>query len=81
MRYRYDSVDEYISWEQYWEANDLDDISLEEYKMRIYDRTEKAFIKWREREGRAGELKEKHQAEAKTNYFRVYKKVQNQVWL
>ena len=31
----YGSVNEYIYCKQYWEANDLDDIRFEEYKMHI----------------------------------------------
>ena len=72
-------MDEYVWWKQYREANDLDDIRLEEYKTHIYDWTEKAFIKWKERGDGAGELKKKHQAEAKTNYCWVCKMVQDQV--
>ena len=44
----YESVDEYIFRKQYEEANDLDDIRLEEYEIHIYDKIEKVFLKWRE---------------------------------
>ena len=44
----YESVDEYIFWKQYEEANDLDDVRLEEYEIHIYDKMEKVFLKWRE---------------------------------
>ena len=41
----YGSVNEYRFRKQYWEANDLDDIRLEEYETHIYDKTEKLFLK------------------------------------
>ena len=69
---RYKSVEEYIWREQYWETNDVDDIKPEEYEMHVYDREEKAFIKWSEERDGARELKRKYQAEAKTNYCRVW---------
>ena len=75
----YKSVEEYIWREQYWEANDVDDIRLGEYEMHVYDREEKAFIKWREGRDEAGELERKYQTEAKTNYCRVCKKLQDRV--
>ena len=40
----YGSVNNYIYRKQYWEANDLDDIRLEEYEMHIYGKTEKVFL-------------------------------------
>ena len=70
-RLGYKWVEEYIWREQYWEANDMDDIRLEEYEMHVYNREEKAFIKWREGRDRSGELEKKIQAETKTNYCRV----------
>ena len=41
---------------------------LEEYEMHIYDKTEKAFLKWREGADGAGELKKEHQVDVKTEY-------------
>ena len=60
----YKSVEEYILREQYWEGNDLDDMQLEEYEVHIYDKTEKAFVKWREGAEGAGELKKENQVDA-----------------
>ena len=53
---RYGSVNEYIYRKQYWEANDLDNIRLEEYEMHIYDKREKASLKWKEGTDGAAEL-------------------------
>ena len=75
----YESVEEYTLWEQYWEANDLDDIRLEVYEMHIYSKTEKAFLKWRDEADGAGEVKKEHQIDLKTEYCRVCKKVQDQM--
>ena len=72
-------MEEYTLREQYWDANDLDDMRLEEYEMHIYDKTEKAFLKWREGADGAGELKKEHQVDVKTEYSRVCKKVQDQM--
>ena len=47
--------------------------------MHIYNKTEKAFVKWREGADRTGELKKKHQVDVKTDNCRVCKKVQDQV--
>ena len=41
----YRSVKEYLYRKQYWEANNLDDLRLDEYEMHIYDKKEKAFVK------------------------------------
>ena len=60
----YKSVEEYILREQYWEGNDLDDMQLEEYEVHIYDKTEKAFVTWREGAKGAGELKKENQVDA-----------------
>ena len=73
----YESVEEYTLREQYWDANDLDNMRLEEYEMHIYDKTEKAFLKWREGADGAGKLKKEHQVDVKTEYCRVCKKVQD----
>ena len=66
-------VNEYIYREQYWEANDLDNIRLEEYDMHIYDRREKVFLKWRETTNGAGELEKQCQEDVKIEYSRVCK--------
>ena len=66
-------VNEYIYREQYWEANDLDNIRLEEYDMHIYDRREKVFLKWRETTDGAGELEKQCQEDVKIEYSRVCK--------
>ena len=69
----YGSVNEYIFRKQYCEANDLDDIRLEEYEIHTYGKTEKVFLKWREGADGAGELKKERQEDAKTDYCRVCK--------
>ena len=75
----YGSVNEYIYREQYWEANDLDDIMFEEFDMHIYDRMEKVFLKWREGPEGAGEMEKERQEDVKMEYCRVCKIVQHQV--
>ena len=77
----YGSVNEYIYRQQYWEANDLDDIMFEEFDMHIYDRMEKVFLKWREGTDGAGEIEKERQEDVKMEYCRVCKNVQHQVWL
>lgn len=77
----YDSVDEYIFGKQYKEANDLDDIRLEEYGIHIYDKTQTLFLKWSEGSDGAGRLKEESLLEAKIENWTVCKKLRHQVQL
>ena len=77
----YRSVNDYVYWKQYWEANDLDDIRLEEYEMHIYGKTEKVFLKWGEGADGAGEFKKERQENVKTEYCRVCQTLQHQVRL
>ena len=77
----YRSVKKYLYRKQYWEANDLDDIRFEEYEMHIYDRKEKAFLKWTEGTDGAGKVEKEVQKDVKTEYCRVCKNVQHQVQL
>ena len=49
----YRSVKEYLYPEQYWDANDLDDLRFEEYEMHIHGKKEKSFLK--SREGQMGQ--------------------------
>ena len=70
---RYGSVNEYIYRKQYWEANDLDDVRLEEYEMHMYDKKEKVFLKWRETADGAGELEKERQENVKTELCRICK--------
>ena len=42
----YPTVEEYIHRKQYEEANDIDDIRMGEYKLHIYDKTRRAYVKW-----------------------------------
>ena len=77
----YGSVNNYIYRKQYWEANDLDDIRLEEYEMHINGKTEKVFLKWREGAEGAGELKKERQKDVKMEYCRVCQTLQHQVRL
>ena len=44
----YDSVDEYIFRKQYGETNDLDDIRMREHEILIYNKTQRAYVKWKE---------------------------------
>lgn len=44
----YDSVDEYIFRKQYGETNDLDDIRMGEHEILIYNKTQRAYVKWNE---------------------------------
>ena len=77
----YDSVDEYIFRKQYKEANDLDDIRLEEYGIHIYDKTQTLFLKWSEGSDGAGRLKEESLLETKIEKWTVCKKLRHQVQL
>ena len=43
-----DSVDDYMFSKQYEEASDIDDIQMEEHVIHVYNKTEKACIKWQE---------------------------------
>lgn len=42
---RYKAIEEYIWREQYWEANNLDAIRMEEYGIHFYDKSEEVFVK------------------------------------
>ena len=77
----YRSVKEYLYRKQYWESNDLDDMRFEEYEMHIYDKKEKAFLKWRERTDGAGKMEKEGKKDVKTEYCRVCKFVEHQVQL
>ena len=77
----YRSVKECFYWKQYWETNDLDDIRFEEYELHIYDKKEKALLKWREGTDWAGEMEKEGKNDVKTEYYRVCKIVQHQVQL
>ena len=57
--------------------NDLDDMRLEEYEMHIYDKKEKAFVKWREGTNGAGKMEKEHEKVVETEYCRVCKNVQH----
>ena len=77
----YRSVKEYLYRKQYWEANNLDEMRLEEYELHIYDKKEKAFVKWRKGSNGAGKMEKEHQKDVETEHCRVCKVVQYQVEL
>ena len=59
----------------------MDNIRLEKYKMHIYDKREKASLKWKEGTDGAGELEKKCLEGVKTEYCKVCKNIQHQVRL
>ena len=66
LHIRLPKVDEYIFRKQYEKVNALDDIRMGDYEIHVYDKTQKAYLKWRE-EGPDGTelLKEDQHVEAK----------------
>ena len=52
---------------------------MEEYEIHVYDKSEEAFVKWREERDGQGRLQRKQQTEAKTGYCQIWKKLQDQV--
>ena len=61
--------------------DDLDDMRFEEYELHIYDKKEKAFLKWTEGTDGAGKMKKEGKKDLTTEYCRVCKIVQHQVQL
>ena len=54
---------------------------FEKYKQHIYDKKEKAFLKWREGTDGAGKMEKDGKKDVKTEYCRMCKSVQHQVQL